>query len=612
MEKVYFRKSLVGLLLRNVEIAWIFSELSDLMEITGLDKNKIKAYRQAAKSISAMGESVENTYYQNNLSGLPGISPKISAMVGQLIEKGEIEELELLRSQIPRGLLKVVNLPGIGPKRAALFYYNLGIEDIEDLERFARKGELRNLKGIGVKTEMEIINNIEMMLKHTEKYKLSLAKELAAELMDYLEGMSGVEKVSVVGSVRRWKDMVGDLDLLVSSPCPERILDDFIYHPLLNKVLARDNNFISCSTHWGIKVELAVVSAEEYPFSLFWKTGSRAHINELAKYTGKWEITSQGLKNEAGEMYTGTLLNSEDAIYSFFDLAYISPELREGSGEVWLAKSGHLSSIIKIEDICGDLHVHSNWSDGAASIDELVARAKDKGYQYISITDHSQSLKVAGGLNPERLKAQYRYIDELNSNSNNFKILKGVEVDILLKDGLDFDDEILEKADVVIASVHSGFNQDGDTITSRIIQAIENKQVDIIGHLTGRLLGSRRGYSLEVEKVMDAAAREGKILEINSSPDRLDLDDRNARMAVDFGVKIAVNTDSHSIKHLDEMEYGIAVARRARLRPEDVINTLNLEPLLNVFNNNKRGDKNEDKRHLSDGCKNGNEGRSKR
>jgi DNA polymerase (family 10) len=580
---------------RNVEIAWIFCELADLMEIKGLDKYKIKACRQAAKRFSSIEESIEDIYFKNNLSELPGISHRISDMVGQLIEKGKIDELESLRAQIPRSLLKVVNLPGIGPKRAALFYYNLGIEDIEALERSAGKGELRSLKGIGFKTEMEIISNIEIMRSKTEKYKLSLAKELAIELIDYLENMSGVEKVSVVGSVRRWKDMVGDLDLLVSSSCPDRVLDNFTFHPNLNKVLLRDNNFIRCSTHWGIKVELAVVSAEKYPLSLLWKTGSNAHIKELTEFTGKWEITSQGLMDETGEIYTGTLFDSEEAIYSFFDLSYIPPELREGSGEVRLAKSGLLSSIIKTGDICGDLHVHSNWSDGSASIEELAVKAKSKGYQYIAITDHSQSLKVAGGLNPDRLEEQYRYIDELNSKSDGFRILKGIEVDILLKDGLDINNETLNKADVVIASVHSGFNQDGDTITSRIIQAIENKEVDIIGHLTGRLLGSRKGYSLEVERVMEAAAREGKILEINSSPDRLDLDDKNARLAVDFGVKLAINTDSHSIKHLDEMEYGLAVARRAWLKPEDVINTLNLEQIMNIIKHKKRRDKNEDK-----------------
>jgi DNA polymerase (family 10) len=580
---------------RNVEIAWIFCELADLMEIKGLDRYKIKAYRQAAKSFSSIEESIENIYSKKNLSELPGISRRISAMVGQLIEKGKIDELEELRTQIPRSLLKVVNLPGIGPKRAALFYYNLGIEDIEDLERSAGKGELRSLKGVGVKTEMEIISNIGIMRSEKEKYKLSLARELAVELIDYLESMSGVEKVSVVGSVRRWKDVVGDLDLLVSSPCPDRVLDNFTFHPHLNKVLLKEKDFIRCSTHWGIKVELAVVSAEKYPFSLLWKTGSKAHIKELSEYTGKWELTSQGLRDETGEIYNGTLFDSEEAIYSFFDLAYIPPELREGSGEVRLVKSGLLSSIIKTDDICGDLHVHSNWSDGSASIEELALKAKEKGYQYIAITDHSQSLKVAGGLNPARLEEQYRYIDELNSDIDSFKILKGIEVDILLKDGLDFNNETLNKADLVIASVHSGFNQDGDTITSRIIQAIENKEVDIIGHLTGRLLGSRKGYSLEVEKVMEAAAREGKILEINSSPDRLDLDDKNARLAADFGVKLAINTDSHSVKHLDEMEYGVAVARRAWLKPEDIINTLNLEQIMNIIKNNKRRDKNENK-----------------
>lgn len=568
--------------MHNAEIAWSFSELADMMELKGADYFKIRAYRHAARIFLSLEEPIEIMYKQKTLAAVPGIGSKILAKVGELLEKGKMEKLERLRAEIPGGLLEIMTLPGIGPKRAAFLYKSLGLQSIEQLEKAARNKKIRNLKGMGVKTEFEIIRNIETLRGNAGKFQLSLARELAKELLEYLEGLPGVDKVSVVGSVRRWKETVTDLDLLVSSFEPEKVLSNFTYHPYFTKILERDINFIGCLTRWGIKVELAVVSPDEYAYALFYKTGSKHHLKELSKYSGEWKPTFNGFKNQEGNSIRKNF-GSEEDIYSFLKLQYIPPELREGRGEVKAARAGNIPTAVTIKSIRGDLHMHSNWSDGTASIEEIADRAREKGYEYIAITDHSQSLKIAGGLDLKRLNEQYDYIDKLNKKFEDFKVLKGIEVDILAKGGLDFDDEVLEQADVVVASVHSGFKQDRETITSRVIQAVENKHVDIIGHLTGRLLGSREAYELDIERVLEAAGRYGKVMEINSSPDRLDLNETNARMAVDFGAKIAINTDSHSLKHLDEMEYGVAIARRAGLESEDIVNTMELEHLLKVL-----------------------------
>ncbi len=567
--------------MRNVEIAWAFSELADLMELSGEDFFKIRAYRRAAKVISSLEEPVSVMYKKNTLASVAGLGKRITAKVGELLEKGKIDKLERLRKEIPSGLPEIMVLPEIGPKRAAFFYKNLGITSIHELENAARKGKLRGLKGIGIKTEMEIIRNIDMIKSRSDnkKFRLSLARELLSELTGYLENLSGVDKVSSAGSVRRWKEMVGDLDVLVVSSKPESVIESFAYHPHFIKILDKEDKFIRCLTRWGIQVELAVVDQEDYPLALLQKTGSKEHLRDLAECAE--DVDLAGIIARGGDVSNYKKeFNSEEEIYSHLNMQYIPPELREGAGEVESARLGVIPSLVNIDDICGDLHIHSSWSDGNAPIEDIAKRAEQKGYQYIAITDHSQSLKIAGGLEPVKLREQYEYIDDLNKDNTAFRILKGIEVDILSDGELDMNDEILERADVVIASVHSGFKQDRETITSRVIKALENKHVDIIGHLTGRLLGTRNAYDIDVDKVLETAARHGKIMEINSSPDRLDLNEENARKAAELDVKIVINTDSHSLVHLDEMEYGVAVARRAGLRSSDIINTYELNRLL--------------------------------
>ncbi|MFZ5647208.1 MAG: DNA polymerase/3'-5' exonuclease PolX [Bacillota bacterium] len=570
--------------MHNFEIAWAFYELADLLEFKGEDFFKIRAYRQAARVISGLNDPVEEMYSKKILNRIPGIGKNIASKIGELVEKGKMDKLEKLRSEIPRGLLEIMALPGIGPKRAAFLHQNLGIESLSDLEKAAREKKIRFLKGMGAKTELDIISNINMIKNRTGKFLLGTARRLAGDLCGYLEGVSGVERVTVAGSVRRWRETVHDVDLLASATDFEAALNSLAYHPRTREVLERTDNYIRVMTWWGIPVEMVVVQPDKFWYALLWETGSPGHLDELASYAARndWELTRDGLSRRGGGVTAGSY-GSEEEIYSDLNLKYIPPELREGAGEVESAQAGTLPGLVKAGDIRGDLHVHSNWSDGAASLEEIVNRAREKRYSYVAITDHSRSLKIARGLSEERLAEQYAEIDRLNEKLKGIKLLKGIEVDILSGGGLDFDDVILEKADVVVASVHSGFKQDRETITSRIMEAVKNPHVDIVGHLTGRLLGHREGYDVDVETVLEEAGKRGKIMEINASPDRLDLNEKHARMAVDFGARIAINTDAHDLKRMDEMEYGVSVARRAGLEPPDIVNTLELDDLLKVL-----------------------------
>lgn len=570
--------------MHNVEIASAFNELADLMELKGEDFFKIRAYRQAARTIACLEEPVEEMYRKKTLPRVPGIGKNIAAKVGELVEKGKMDKLEKIRAEIPRGLLEIMALPGIGPKRAAFLYRSLGVTNLDDLEQAARNRKVRFLKGMGAKTEMDIIYNIEMIRNRTGKFLLSVARELAGELCGYLEGIPGVERVAVAGSVRRWREMVEDLDLLAACRDFEAALNALALHPRVREVLERRENYIKTMTWWGIPVELVTVEPGDFWAALLWETGSRGHLEELARHALRInrELTPAGVKSRDGGAWAGEAASEED-IYFQLGLGYIPPELREGAGEVESALAGKIPVPVETGDIRGDLHLHSQWSDGAASIGDIVERAVEKGYSYVAITDHSQSLKIARGLTPERLDEQYDYIDRLNRELDGITVLKGIEVDILARGGLDLEDEILEKADVVVASVHSGFKQDRETITARIMEAVENRHVDIIGHLTGRILGHREAYDLDVERVLEEAGKAGKIMEINASPDRLDLNERHARMAVDFGAKIAINTDAHDLRRMDEMEYGVAVARRAGLERRDIVNTLELDDLMKIL-----------------------------
>ncbi|TEB14278.1 DNA polymerase/3'-5' exonuclease PolX [Pelotomaculum sp. FP] len=561
--------------MQNEEIAWIFHELADLLELKGEEYFKIRAYRNASRILAGLDEPVKDAWKGGRLNKIPGIGKNIAAKINELLTTGNLKKYQELLEEFPPGLLEIITLPGLGPKKAGMLREKLGITSLEELAAAAREKRLRNLPGLGVRTEDEILRNIELRQSQAGRALLDLARNIAAELTGYLGLLPGVARVEAGGSLRRWKETVGDIDLVVASDDPNTVIDSLAGHYRISHILEKGYDGAKFQTKCGIAVELEIVPEEVFTLALFRNTGSHAHFEKLQGLFEKRENSAAAalLGRTQGKM-------GEQDIYAMLDLQYIPPELREDRGEVEAALEKRLPDLVKLEAIKGDLHVHSTWSDGVADIEQLAGRAKAKGYQYMAVTDHSRSLHIARGLSLDKLHEQHEVIRELNKKQEDFQILTGIEVDILPKGELDCPDEVLKEIDVVVASVHSAFKQDWETMTARLLSALENRNVDIIGHPTGRLLNQREGYALDLERVLEAAAGYGTILEINASPNRLDLSDVNARRAKEKGIKLAINTDAHDLKRLDEMPYGVAVGRRAWLEEEDVVNTMPAEKLL--------------------------------
>lgn len=556
---------------QNIEVAWVFYELADLLEFKGEDFFKVRAYRNAARKIAALEEPLEEIRRRGMLGKIPGIGKNIAAKIDEMMATGGLTKYRELQQEIPPGLPAIMSLPGIGPKKARVLWEGIGVTTVEELREAARAGRVRKLPGMGAKSENEILRNIGMQKERHGRVLLSTARDLAEEMAGYLKMVPGVSRVEVGGSLRRWQETAGDIDLVAASAEPENVTAALAAHPRVKEVLSRDGKFIRVLTRWNIPVDLVAVPEKAFWPALLQSTGSKEHYRRLGEMAAEQDFSLDGL--------AGAGLKDEEGIYQRLGLPHIPPELRENRGEIEAARAGKLPHLVNLGDIRGDLHVHTTWSDGQHTLEQMVARAREKGYHYLAVTDHSPSLKIARGLSLERLQAQHREIAELNEKLEDFTVFTGIEVDILPGGSLDCPEDILKEAGLVVASVHSAFKQDRETMTKRILSAVESEHVDIIGHLTGRLLGHREGYALDVERVLEAAAKTGTALEINSSPDRLDLNDVHARRAKEAGAKLAINTDAHDRKRLNEMIYGVAVARRAWLEPSDIINTLPLEKL---------------------------------
>ncbi|TYO94559.1 DNA polymerase/3'-5' exonuclease PolX [Desulfallas thermosapovorans] len=577
--------------MRNAEIAWALYQIADLLDFKGEEFFKTRAYRRAARAIIGLDRPVADLYASGELKNVPNLGKNIIAKIGEMLSTGECSLHRELKQQIPVTVLDLMALPGLGPKRAKMLYEQLGVTSIDELEQAARGRKVRGLPGMGVKTEINIIHHIGLLKKKAHSLPLGAARELAAQLGEYLEQLAAVRKSTVAGDIRRWAEVVYSVDFIVLADHMEEagdIIESFITHPVLGEVLWREPDRVRTTSRWGVPVELVVVTRERYWPALLWATGSRSHVRRLQLRAWKrgWRLDAHRLVSRSDGQ--AARVDSEEAIYRLLGLQYVVPELRENNGEISAAAGDRLPRLLDLEDIRGDLHMHTKWSDGLGSIEEMARRAREKGYSYIAVTDHSPSLKIARGLSPERLLAQFERISALNEQWDDFHILTGVEVDILADGKLDHMDEVLARANVVIASVHSGFKQDRDTITRRIKAAIENEHVNIIGHPTGRLLGYRESYAVDVEEIIETAARYNKVLEINSSPDRLDLNDYYVQLARESGVCIAINTDAHDLRRMDEIIYGVSVARRAWLEPRHVINTLPLPELLQVLRGESR------------------------
>lgn len=554
----------------NREVARILEHIADMLQYLDDNPFKIKAYRQAAISIYHLDEDLKYLNEKGCLAEIPGVGQAIRAKIEELIEKGSCEYYNNLLGQVPEGLLGMLAIPGIGPKTIKAVFENLGITSREELLMAARQKKIRSIPGLGSKTEDNIIKGIEMLELQSNQHTLGLLYPLAMELLAYLRGLPLVTECALAGSLRRGKALVKDIDIVAGAQDETRLRNEISQYRKIKQIDISEAGHLAGILEHDIPFEIIIVPPSEFSSGLFWTTGSKPHIAKLIP------SLDRSLTNDC---------QSETEIYSRFNLPYIPPELREDQGEIEAAAAGNLPQLIEVDDLKGDLHTHSSWSDGTSKIYELAEVARSMDYLYLAVTDHSRSLAISGGLNQERLHAQGLEIDRLNELWDDFTLLKGTEVDILKDGSLDFSDDILENLDVVVASIHSNFRLGKEQQTERIIQSMKNENVDIIGHLSGRLLNRRPPYELDVGRILEAAAQNRVILEINSHPDRLDINAEIARQAKEYGIKIAINSDAHHKSDLRLTRYGVLNARRGWLSQEDVINTWSKTALLSFIKN---------------------------
>ncbi len=565
----------------NQEIARILIHISEILSIQGENPFKIRAYVRAAQTVEGLTHELSAVEDPTQIAKLPGIGAGIAKKLAELLEQGKSEYYEELKQSEYAPLTEFLKIPGMGPKHSKLVYDELGIKTVEALRKAAEEGKLKTLHGLGAKVEQTILQGIQQSQKYKERLPLALVYPQAEAILERLKKQKGVKNVILAGSLRRMRDTVADIDILVASKDAVRVMNAFVRLPQADKVLAKGETKSSIITKDGFQADLRVVQPESFGAACHYFTGSKAH-NIRIRSLG----LEKGLKiNEYGVFQRDTRIagRTEKEVFEAVELAYIPPELREDQGEIEAAQEHRLPALIELKHIRGDLHVHSDWTDGHNTVEEMACSARDRGYRYIAICDHSPAVAIAHGLGPERLLRQKEEIERLNGQFKPFRILSGIEVDIRSDGRLDLEDDILEALDLVVASIHSGFAQSEAEITRRIIKAIENPHVDIIAHPTGRLIGRREPYPVNMTRVMDACKANGAILELNAYPERLDLSDLNCRRAKEKGIKVAISTDAHRVGHLEWMYFGIATARRGWLERRDVVNTLplnNLQKLL--------------------------------
>jgi DNA polymerase (family 10) len=564
---------------RNGEIAAALDELGTLYELDGAVRYRVIAYREAARVIRSQPTSVAELARAGKLTELPGIGSTIEAKVLTLLDEGTLPQTEKLKQKFPPTLIEVTRIPGLGAKTARRFYDELGIADLEGLEAAARQGELSNLKGFGEKAERNLLAQIEKLGEEgpTVRVLLAEALEVAEELAEALRELPETDRVVIAGSARRMAETCKDVDLIATSSDPGALATALEKHPAIAQAGRGGDAAARVVTHTGLSIDLRISPPEAYGNLLQHFTGSAEHNVQLREHALKMGLSVSELGvaavEEGKRTGDGKLFATEEEVYEKLGMAYIEPELREGRGEIEAARNGELPDLVTEEDIRGDLHCHTTLSDGKNTLDEMAAAARERGYEYLAITDHSASHGFGNHVTDEQLAARIEEIREWNKGKRGFRLLAGSEVNILPDGSLDYPDELLAELDWVIASVHTAFRSSEKQMTKRVITAIENPLVDCIGHLTGRLILRREPYDIDVKQVAEAAARAGTMLEINGNPNRRDLNEHNVRLAVDTGVTIVVNTDAHQIRTLGNIRYGIATARRAWLTSADVANT---------------------------------------
>jgi DNA polymerase (family 10) len=568
--------------IHNLEIANRMERLADLLEIEGANRFRVRAYRDAARTIQEHPRSmVDLVAAGEDLTALPGIGKEIAAKTKELVETGRLRKLEEVEARTPGTLAELLKIEGLGPKRVKALYETLGITDLTSLETAARSGAVQSLHGFGAKTEQKILEALEQRTQAPTRTRLDVAEALIAPLVESLESAPGVQRLEVAGSYRRRKETVGDIDLLVIADEGAAVTERFVTHEDVGTVVSQGATRATVHLRAGLQVDLRVVPAESYGAALQYFTGSKAHNVALRKLA-----VARGLKiNEYGVFDGERRVAGADEVelYRRFDLDYIPPELREERGEFDAARDGTLPHLVTLDDVRGDLQMHTTASDGRQTLEEMVAAARALGYDYIAITDHSPNVGVVDGLDAAALAARIAEIDALNARLDDLRVLKSIEVDILTDGTLDLPDEILARLDIRICAIHTHFNLSREEQTARVLRAMENPYFDILAHPTGRRIGARPPYDLDVERVLQAARERGRFVELNAHPERLDLKDVYVRRARELGVKVAISTDAHSVNGLRNMRFGVGQARRGWLEPDDVLNTrswANLKALL--------------------------------
>ncbi len=559
--------------MRNSEVAALLYSISELLELKGENPFKVRAYAKAARAIEGMTGDIEEMTSQKKLKEIPGVGASIAEKIEEYLTTGKIELYGDLLNQVPAQLHDLLRVPGIGPKTAQVLYKKLGVKSIDELEKAARQHRVRRLEGFGAKKEENIIRAIERYRQRSTRIPLGTALPLARGIIEALKKYGVIDRIEPAGSLRRKKETVGDIDLQATSKDPLTAIEAFVHLPVVKTILGKGSTKATIVTRDAIQIDLRIVEDRSFGTSLQYFTGSKEHnikLRDLARQKGL-KLSEYNLE----EVLTGKKIycSSDDEVYIKLGLPPIPAEIREDTGEIEAALKGKLPGLVEPGEIKGDFHTHTNWSEGTNTLEEMALAAKQLGYEYVAITDHSRSLGVAHGLSEERLLKQMEEIERLNDKLEDFHIFSGTEVDIKADASIDFSDSILKQCDVVVAALHVGQRQTRREITGRLIAAMENEHVDIIAHPTGRIIGEREGYDVDMDALLTTAANTDTVLEINAYPSRLDLSDVNARKAKSKGVRLTIDTDSHSTEQLRFMEFGVNMARRAWIEKEDLVNT---------------------------------------
>jgi len=565
----------------NNEVAQFLYNIAAMLEIIGESKFRVMAYERAGHSIEHLAEDIRDVWKRGRLEEIEGVGPSIAEKIAELLQTGKCRYYENLKKKVPEEEVALTEIPGVGPKIAKLLYEKYKIRSIKELEKAARSGKIRKIPRFGEISERNILRGIELLAKkkiEKERVLLTIAEPIARDLMERLKTLPVVEKCDAVGSLRRMKETIGDVDIIVASKKPKEVIEFFVRLPVFKRILASGETKASAIHKHNVRVDLEILSSADYGSLLQHFTGSKQHNIHLRT----WAV-EKGLKiSEYGVIKKGKVyhFSEEKKFYEFLGMQYIPPELREDGGEIEAALEHRLPKLVELKDIQGDLHVHTYESDGSYSPDELARAAMKMGYKYLGISDHTRGLGVARGLDEKRFAQQIKLIENLNKNYRGFKLLTGAEVNITAGGDLDINEKTLGKLDIVIGSVHSSFNQTKEVMTRRIIKALNHPEIDILGHPSGRIIGERESYEVDWKEVFKVAAKNKVAMEVNSFPDRLDLKDILIKEAIKYGVKIVINTDSHQLEHLELMRYGVAQARRGWARKKDVVNTMSLKEIL--------------------------------